>query len=47
MKQLTWKQLVDYMHEMYPGATDKQIRKILKKYRYKFGDEGILNNVFA
>ena len=26
----SWKQLVDYMHEMYPEATDKQIRKILK-----------------
>ena len=24
------KQIVDYMHEMYPEATDKQIRKILK-----------------
>ena len=28
--QDSWKQLVDYMHEMYPEATDKQIRKILK-----------------
>ena len=26
----SWKQLVDYMHEIYPEATDKQIRKILK-----------------
>ena len=28
--QDSWKQLVDYMHAMYPAATDKQIRKILK-----------------
>ena len=28
--QDSWKQLVDYMNEMYPHATDKQIRKILK-----------------
>lgn len=28
--QDSWKQLVDYMHEMYPKATDKQIRKVLK-----------------
>lgn len=26
----SWKQLADYMHEMYPEATGKQIRKILK-----------------
>ena len=26
----SWKQIVDYMHEMYPEATDKQIRKLLK-----------------
>ena len=25
--QDSWKQIVDYMHEMYPEATDKQIRK--------------------
>lgn len=28
--QDSWKQLVDYMRKMYPKATDKQIRKILK-----------------
>ena len=28
--QDSWKQLADYMHEMYPEATGKQIRKILK-----------------
>lgn len=28
--QDSWKQIVDYMHEMYPEATDKQIRKVLK-----------------
>ena len=28
--QDSWKQLVDYMHEMFPDATDKQIRKVLK-----------------
>ncbi len=28
--QDSWKQIVDYMHEMYPEATDKQIRKLLK-----------------
>ena len=28
--QDSWKLLVDYMHEMYPEATDKQIRKLLK-----------------
>ena len=28
--QDSWKQLVDYMRKMYPEATDKQIRKILK-----------------
>lgn len=28
--QNSWKQIVDYMHEVYPEATDKQIRKILK-----------------
>ena len=28
--QDSWKQLVDYMRKMYPDATDKQIRKVLK-----------------
>lgn len=28
--QDSWKQIVDYMHEMHPEATDKQIRKLLK-----------------
>ena len=28
--QDSWKLLVDYMHEMFPDATDKQIRKVLK-----------------
>ena len=28
--QDSWKLLVDYMHEMYPEATDKQIMKLLK-----------------
>lgn len=28
--QDSWKQLVEYMHEMYPEATEKQIRKVLK-----------------
>ena len=28
--QDSWKQIVDYMHDMYPEATDKQIRKVLK-----------------
>ena len=28
--QDSWKLLVDYMHEMLPDATDKQIRKVLK-----------------
>lgn len=28
--QDSWKQIVDYMHEMYLDATDKQIRKLLK-----------------
>ncbi len=28
--QDSWKQIVDYMHEMFPDATDKQIRKVLK-----------------
>ena len=28
--QDSWKQLVDYMHEMFPDVTDKQIRKVLK-----------------
>ena len=28
--QDSWKQLVDYMRKMYPEATDKQIRKLLK-----------------
>ena len=28
--QDSWKQIVDYMHEMYPESTDKQIRKLLK-----------------
>ena len=26
--QDSWKQIADYMHELYPEATDKQIRKI-------------------
>ena len=29
--QDSWKQIVDYMHEMYPEATDKQIRKDLQE----------------
>ena len=28
--QDSWKQITDYMHGMYPQATDKQIRKVLK-----------------
>ncbi|MGF0066349.1 AlkZ-related protein [Lachnospiraceae bacterium SGI.085] len=28
--QDSWKQIVDYMRKMYPQATDKKIRKILK-----------------
>ena len=28
--QESWKRIVDYMHEIYPIATDKQIKKILK-----------------
>lgn len=28
--QKSWKRIVDYMHEIYPIATDKQIKKILK-----------------
>lgn len=26
----SWQKIVDHMHEIYPIATDKQIRKVLK-----------------
>lgn len=28
--QESWQQIVDYMHQRYPAATDGQIRKLLK-----------------
>ena len=28
--QESWQQIVDYMHQKYPAATDRQIRKLLK-----------------
>lgn len=26
----SWQKIVDHMHEIYPIATDKQIKKVLK-----------------
>ena len=26
----SWRQIADHMHEIYPVASDKQIRKVLK-----------------
>ena len=28
--QESWQQIVDYMHQKFPAATDRQIRKLLK-----------------
>ena len=28
--QQSWKRIVDHMHDIYPIATDKQIKKLLK-----------------